>query len=125
MKTTSLIRLPLVLFGCAVVAYVLLHAQPAAIPAEDPKGPQLPVTSAAHGVDGLYRVTTGVFDSHVEYHRLDVQKGREVILADLKGPGKVTYWYITDSDLTGAVSIPDWCSKSSGTATPSRSSTCR
>ena len=32
----------------------------------------------------------------MEYHQLQVGKGQEVVLADLRGPGKVTYFYITD-----------------------------
>ncbi len=44
----------------------------------------------------LYRITGGVSNTHVEYHRMDVHKGGEVLLADLEGPGMVTYFYITD-----------------------------
>lgn len=44
----------------------------------------------------LYHVTDGIFRDHVEYHRLKVPHGGEIILADLHGPGKVTYFYITD-----------------------------
>ena len=44
----------------------------------------------------LYRITDGVSHNHMEYHQLQVGKGQEVVLADLKGPGKVTYFYITD-----------------------------
>ena len=44
----------------------------------------------------LYRITDGVSRDHMEYHQLEVDKGKEVVLADLKGPGKVTYFYITD-----------------------------
>jgi hypothetical protein len=32
----------------------------------------------------------------MEYHEVKVPAGREVVLGDLKGPGKITYWYITD-----------------------------
>ena len=51
---------------------------------------------AAQGLGDLYRVTDGVSDSHVEYHELNVAKGGQIVLTDLKGPGKITYWYITD-----------------------------
>lgn len=44
----------------------------------------------------IYRITDAVFDSHVEYHKFDIPKGGEVQLADLKGPGKITNFYITD-----------------------------
>jgi hypothetical protein len=52
--------------------------------------------SAAQVVPDLYRITDGVSLNHMEYHQLQVGKGQEVVLADLKGPGKVTYFYITD-----------------------------
>jgi hypothetical protein len=44
----------------------------------------------------LYRITGGVSANHMEYHQMNISKGREFVLADLKGPGKVTYFYITD-----------------------------
>ena len=37
-----------------------------------------------------------VFRSHIEYHRVAIPRGKEVVLANLTGPGKVTYWYFTD-----------------------------
>ncbi len=46
----------------------------------------------------IHRITDATFDSHVEYHKFDIPKGKEVQLADLKGPGKVTYFYITDNE---------------------------
>jgi len=53
--------------------------------------------SQAQPVPDLYRITEGVSRSHVEYYDRAIPKGKEVVLADLKGPGKVTYWYITDN----------------------------
>jgi hypothetical protein len=53
-------------------------------------------TMAAQTVEDLFRITDTVSRYHVEYHQLNAAKGQEVILADLKGPGKVTYFYITD-----------------------------
>ena len=44
----------------------------------------------------LYRITDSVSQTSVEYHQMNIPRGKEVVLADLKGPGKVTYWYITD-----------------------------
>ncbi len=44
----------------------------------------------------LYRITKGVSQYHVEYHQISLSKGAELVLADLAGPGKVTYLYITD-----------------------------
>jgi hypothetical protein len=52
--------------------------------------------SPAQLVPDLYRITDSVSRNHMEYHQLQVGKGQEVVLADLKGPGKVTYFYITD-----------------------------
>ncbi len=46
----------------------------------------------------LYRITDGVSESHVEYHLTNIPKGKEVVLANLKGPGVVTYFYFTDED---------------------------
>ena len=50
----------------------------------------------ASASDDLYRITNGTSDSHVEYHRMDLAPGQEITLADLSGPGKVTYFYWTD-----------------------------
>jgi hypothetical protein len=56
----------------------------------------LPGKTPAQTASGLYRITEGVSRNDMEYHQLQVLKGREQVLADLKGPGKVTYFYITD-----------------------------
>lgn len=47
-------------------------------------------------LSGLFRIRDVDSETHMEYHQLAVPKGKEVVLAELKGPGKVTYWYITD-----------------------------
>jgi len=52
--------------------------------------------SPAQPSPDLYRITDSVSRNRMEYHQLQVGKGQEVVLADLKGPGKVTYFYITD-----------------------------
>jgi len=44
----------------------------------------------------IYRITNGAFSTHVEYHRIDILPGKEFVLADLAGPAKITYFYITD-----------------------------
>jgi hypothetical protein len=44
----------------------------------------------------LYRITDGSFANHVEYHRIDLEPGAEMVLADIAGPGKITYFYYTD-----------------------------
>ena len=54
------------------------------------------VPSPAQLLPDLYRITDGVSHNYMEYHQLQVGRGQEVVLADLKGPGKVTYFYITD-----------------------------
>jgi hypothetical protein len=51
----------------------------------------------AQPVQDFYRITDSVSRNRMEYHRLDVPKGKATVLADLKGPGKVTYFYITDA----------------------------
>ncbi len=52
--------------------------------------------AVAQGPPDIYRITDNVFRSHVEYHAVKIAKGGAITLGDLKGPGKVTYWYITD-----------------------------
>ena len=44
----------------------------------------------------LYRISSVSFGSEVRWHAIKIAKGKETTLADLEGPGKVTYWYITD-----------------------------
>lgn len=44
----------------------------------------------------LFRITEGSFANHIEYHRVDLAPGKEMVLADLAGPGKITYFYYTD-----------------------------
>jgi hypothetical protein len=60
-------------------------------------GNLLAESGAAQDVQGLYRITGSVSGAHVEYHQVVLPKGKEVVLADLKGPGKVAYWYLTDN----------------------------
>jgi hypothetical protein len=57
--------------------------------------PLLASPAAAQQLGDLYRVRDAVSGSHVEYHDVAVPKGKEVVLADLKGPAKVTYFYVT------------------------------
>lgn len=44
----------------------------------------------------LYRMTDGSFANHMEYHQLTLAPGKEFVLADIAGPGKITYFYFTD-----------------------------
>jgi hypothetical protein len=53
-------------------------------------------TRAQAQVQGLFRITDGSFANHVEYHRIDLPPGKEMVLADIGGPGKITYFYYTD-----------------------------
>jgi Protein of unknown function (DUF2961) len=52
--------------------------------------------ASGQGLADLYTIRDGVSGTHMEYHQLRIPRGKEVVLADLAGPGKVTYWYITD-----------------------------
>jgi hypothetical protein len=55
-----------------------------------------PPSASGQDWPDLYRIKDLTFRSHVEYHGVKVPTNTEIVLADLKGPGKVTYWYITD-----------------------------
>jgi hypothetical protein len=50
----------------------------------------------AQPVQDFYRITDSVSRNHLEFHQLELPQGKATVLADLKGPGKVTYFYITD-----------------------------
>ncbi|MGA2064901.1 MAG: glycoside hydrolase family 172 protein [Thermoguttaceae bacterium] len=58
--------------------------------------PLLSGAAAGQGVADLYRIQEAASQTHMEYHHVSLPKGKEMLLGDLKGPGKVTYWYITD-----------------------------
>lgn len=45
----------------------------------------------------LYRLSPGQFANHLEYHDINLDPGKEIELANLEGPGLVTYFYFTDS----------------------------
>jgi hypothetical protein len=51
---------------------------------------------AAAQLQELFHITGGSFANHVEYHQVDLPPGKEFLLADISGPGKVTYFYYTD-----------------------------
>jgi hypothetical protein len=54
-------------------------------------------SAPAHAqLQDLFRVTGGSFANHVEYHNVNLPPGKEVVLADIGGPGKITYFYYTD-----------------------------
>ncbi len=54
------------------------------------------ILARAQTLPDLYRLTDALTRSHVEYHPVRIPHGGEQVLADLAGPGKVTYFYITD-----------------------------
>jgi D-arabinan exo alpha-(1,3)/(1,5)-arabinofuranosidase (non-reducing end) len=58
--------------------------------------PSFSLSVADAQIADLFRITTGSFATHVEYHKIDLAPGKEVVLADLTGPGKVVYFYVTD-----------------------------
>ena len=53
-------------------------------------------SAIAQAVSDLYRITDGVTRSQMNFHQVVVPKGQEHVLAEFTGPGKVTYFYITD-----------------------------
>ena len=53
-------------------------------------------------VSSLYHITGGVSDTALQYRQFVLAPGKEAVLADLKGPGKVTYFYFTD-DSSGKI----------------------
>jgi len=54
-----------------------------------------PGNVSAQSLQNLYSITDGVSRSYGEYHGFKIPHGKEVVLAELKGPGKVTYFYVT------------------------------
>jgi len=53
-------------------------------------------TQAQAQLQSIFRITDGSFANHVEYHTIDLPPGKEMVLADIEGPGKITYFYYTD-----------------------------
>ena len=51
---------------------------------------------ASAQVNDIFRITDGTFANHLEYHNIDLLPGKELVLADFAGPGKITYFYYTD-----------------------------
>jgi Protein of unknown function (DUF2961) len=44
----------------------------------------------------LFRITDGVSQTVTDFRQITIARGQELVLADLRGPGKITYFYITD-----------------------------
>jgi hypothetical protein len=54
--------------------------------------------AAAQALDNLYRITDGSTSNAADYQETHIPAGGQIVLADLKGPGKITYFYLTDLD---------------------------
>jgi hypothetical protein len=52
--------------------------------------------AVGQGVANLYGISGGVSDTTLQYRPFVITSGKEEVIADLKGPGKVTYFYFTD-----------------------------
>jgi hypothetical protein len=52
--------------------------------------------ASAQPVSELYRITPAVSRCQTEFHQVTIAKGQAQTLAELKGPAKITYFYITD-----------------------------
>jgi hypothetical protein len=61
--------------------------------------------AAQNGLE-LYRLSPGQFANHMEYHNISLDPGKETELANLTGPGMVTYFYFTDSSKEPAAATP-------------------
>src|SRR5580704_12922399 len=59
------------------------------------------LTSALNcqSLSDIYSVTGGISNAKVESHDYQIKPGEESLLGDLEGPGKITYFYITDDSL--------------------------
>jgi hypothetical protein len=54
-------------------------------------------SSASGQVRDLFRISDSTFDTHVQFHQVNIPRGGDMQLADLAGPGQITYFYITDN----------------------------
>ena len=62
-----------------------------------PRAPEKPPSGPGGSATGdIYHITDAVSSTHCEYHEMTVPAGGTTVLADLKGPGLITYFYITD-----------------------------
>jgi hypothetical protein len=53
--------------------------------------------AAVAQVQDIYRINDAQFGTSLQHRQLDLAPGKEFVMADLNGPGKVTYLYFTDS----------------------------
>lgn len=64
----------------------------------------------AQNVQEVYRLSPGQFANHMEYHIIDLDPGKEFDLANLEGPGLVTYFYFTDNSGSPRQTTKAWAS---------------
>lgn len=50
----------------------------------------------AQSTSDLFRIADASSRTISDFHQVSIPVGREMVLADIKGPGKVAYFYITD-----------------------------
>jgi hypothetical protein len=62
--------------------------------------------AAAQNAQDLFRLSPGQFANHMEYHNVSLDPGKEIELANLAGPGLVTYFYFTDSSGESSSATP-------------------
>jgi hypothetical protein len=55
-----------------------------------------PISARAQDSTELFRITDGISHTATDFRQITISRGQEVVLADLRGPGKITYFYITD-----------------------------
>lgn len=53
----------------------------------------------SQSLSNIYKVTHGVSGAHVEFRTYVIKPGEELALADINGPAKITYCYITDDSV--------------------------
>jgi hypothetical protein len=64
--------------------------------------------AAAQQVSDLYHVRDAVSQTYVEYHKVTIPKGKEVVLADLKGPAKIQDIYEFGPGADDFTSVAFW-----------------
>ena len=53
-------------------------------------------TAFGQSSSDAYKITKGTSHCQSEFRQFDIPKNEQLVLADVKGPGKITYFYITD-----------------------------
>jgi hypothetical protein len=59
----------------------------------------LQASAQAPSVADLYHITSGVSRTESKFHHISIPAGGEEVLVELKGPGKINYFYITDDSV--------------------------